>query len=139
NISAGPLWKTALAIPGPSSGVGDSISSSAWDGSTLYASAGITKINGTKCAGSLKALRPDTGALLWAVCLAQDAKDPVTAVPGVVVLGVGTSIVVVDAKSGGLLFSYQDTLSTSNFWGAASISNGMLYEGNKDGFVYAFG
>lgn len=138
-INTGPLWQVRVAVPGPSSGIGDSISSSAWDGSTLYVSAAQTTINSVTCAGSLRALNPSNGAFLWEDCLGIDAKDPVTAVTGLVALGVGTSLYVVNASTGSTLFTYLDSRTRSNFWGPAMISNGMLFEGNADGFLYAFG
>lgn len=144
NISTGPLWEVRVAIPGPPNGSGDSISSSAWDGTTLYVSAAQTTSSDTTCpstpgTGSLKALNPDTGSIIWEFCLPLDAKDPVTAVPGLVTIGSGTSLFVVNASTGQQLFSFQDLHSQSNFWGPAMISNGVLFQGNQDGYMYAFG
>jgi outer membrane protein assembly factor BamB len=42
-------------------------------------------------------------------------------------------------SSGQALFRYQDTNSGSLFYGAASISNGVLYVGNRDGHLYTLG
>jgi outer membrane protein assembly factor BamB len=42
-------------------------------------------------------------------------------------------------SSGQTLFRYQDTNSGSLFYGAASISNGVLYVGNQDGHLYTLG
>jgi polyvinyl alcohol dehydrogenase (cytochrome) len=144
NISSGPLWAVRVAIPGPPSGSGDSISSSAWDGSTLYVSAAQTTSSDSICpstpgAGSLKALDPATGSINWEFCLPLDAKDPVSAVPGLVFIGSGTSLFVINASTGQQLFTFQDLHSQSNFWGPAMISNGILFQGNQDGYMYAFG
>ena len=131
NISAGPLWETRLATtPGPT------ISSSAWDGTNLYASAGTTTINGANCAGSLNALNPSTGAILWRDCLNYDAFAPVTAVPGLAELPAGNNIIVVDTTNGHTLFDY---FQKTNFLGPGSISNGILYQAAMGGYMYAFG
>lgn len=53
--------------------------------------------------------------------------------------GQGTYLMVIAASTGQTLFRYQDTNSGSLFYGAASISNGVLYIGNQDGHLYAFG
>jgi outer membrane protein assembly factor BamB len=133
NISAGPLWEVRLAItPGPSS------SSSAWDGTTLYVAAGTATVNGTSCAGSLSALNPATGASLWQDCLGYDARSSVTSVPGLVEVAEGTSMIVVDTTTGNQLFSFQDTSRKSNFLGPGCFSNGVLYQSNMDGIMYAF-
>ena len=62
----------------------------------------------------------------------------VSAVPGVVVAGEGTSVIVIDAATGKTLFRFQDTNSNSLFYAAASFSNGTMFMGNLDGHLYAF-
>src|SRR2546427_593455 len=52
NISAGPLWQFQLSF-GATHGGGNNFSSSAWDGTKLYAAGGGTTINGTTCMGNL--------------------------------------------------------------------------------------
>jgi len=140
-ISKGPVWTKQVANGGGCPECGDgSISPSAWDGSRLYVAGGSTTINGIKCRGSLRALDPATGASLWEHCLgAGPVLSPVTGAPGVVVVTEGTSMVVINAVSGKTLFVYKDTSSASIFYGAASISHGMLYVGNYDGNLIALG
>jgi len=131
NISAGPLWESRLAtIPGPSQ------SSSAWDGTSLYVSAGTSTINGKSCAGSLNALNPATGTPIWRDCLNYDAFAPVTVVPGLAELAAGNNIIIVDTTNGNILFDY---FQKTNFLGPGSISNGVLYQANMAGQMYAFG
>ncbi len=132
NISAGPLWEVQLATtPGPSS------ASAAWDGTHLYVAAG-TSLDGS-CAGTLSSLDPSSGSVIWQDCLNYDALGGVTAVPGLIELGVGNTLMIFDATNGNTLFSYTDTKKSSDFLGPGSISNGVLYHGNMDGFLYAFG
>jgi outer membrane protein assembly factor BamB len=101
---------------------------------------GRTAINGVKCRGSVRALDPATGAYLWEQCLTDGTVlAAVIVVPGVVVVEDGSAMVVLAAASGQTLFSYKDHTKSSVFYGAASISNGMLYVGNFDGNFYAFG
>ncbi len=61
NITAGPVWEVRIAVNGecPQCG-GGSVSSSAWDGHTLYMGGGRTTINGHACQGSVRALNPNT-------------------------------------------------------------------------------
>lgn len=136
-ISTGPLWQKRLAAP--TSPYENNISSSAWNGSYLYASGAATTIKGKKCQGSLQALNPASGAFIWQDCLSQNALDPVIAVPGLAEIGDGTSFIIVNSSTGAHLFTFQDMSAKSNFWTAGSISNGVLYVGNKDGKLYAFG
>lgn len=140
SLSSGPVWRTQIAKAGecPECGQGD-ISSSAWDGTYLYVGSGNTTIQGASCQGSVRALQPDNGAVVWQDCLqGGPVIAAVTAVPGVVFLGAGTNFMAFGASSGNTLFSYQDTNSGSDFWGPASISNGVAYVGNQDGTLFAF-
>lgn len=139
NLNAGPVWQDQLAAPPLGNGMGNNISSSEWDGTTLYAAAGTTTINGTSCSGSVRSLDPATGAFLWQVCLSQDSIAPVTGVPGLVVVESSQSLLILDATTGNQLFSFQDASANSSFVGPASISHGVLYQANFDGKLYAFG
>lgn len=139
NLNAGPLWQAHLSQWIDHGHVGkDSISSSAWDGNVLYAGGAQTHIRGTLCPGSLRAIHPATGKFVWGICLSSPVIGAVIAVTGVVVADYGTSIVVVNAASGRILYTYQDPQQNSLFCGSASISNGMLIIGNNDGSLYAF-
>jgi outer membrane protein assembly factor BamB len=141
NLSAGPVWEDRIAIPGSGPEVGQgSISSSAWDGSTLYVAGGNTTINGTSCLGGLRAVDPASGALVWEHCLIDGfVLGAVTVVPGVAVVGAGPDVDVIATTSGATLASLVDSNSGSSFDGPASISNGVLYIGNRDGNLYAYG
>jgi len=138
NLSSGPLWKAQLASPTVNDAT-NNIASSAWNGVTLFAAAAHTTINGKNCAGSVRALNPANGSFLWQVCLQAAILGAVTLVPGLAVVGEGLFLTVVQAKTGKQLFSFQDSMTNADFMGPASISNGMLYEGNTDGYLYAFG
>jgi polyvinyl alcohol dehydrogenase (cytochrome) len=140
HIAAGPVWRARIASPGacPECGQGD-ISPSAWDGRYLYIAGGGFTINGAKCKGTLRAARPGTGRLIWRRCLPYEAVlGAVTAVPGVVVIGTGSRLFAVNARTGATLFRFNDATRGSMFWGAASFSDGTLYAGNQDGRLYAF-
>ena len=137
DISAGPLWETLLSTPIP--GSRSSISSSAWDGKTLYEGDSHTVIAGQDCQGSIRALNPATGAILWAHCLPGKVQGSAMVVPGIVAVGTGAFLNVLNASTGVQLFSYHDPSPTSLFWGTPTISNGILYIGNRDGTLFAFG
>jgi polyvinyl alcohol dehydrogenase (cytochrome) len=138
NLGVGPIWKVKLASR-TTSDVTNNIASSGWNGTTLFAAAAHTTINGKNCAGSLRALNPANGSFLWQDCLQADVLGAVTLVPGLALVGDGLSLTVVQAKSGKPLFSFQDSMTKADFMGPGSISNGVLYQGNTDGYLYAFG
>ncbi|HLH62356.1 MAG TPA: PQQ-binding-like beta-propeller repeat protein [Ktedonobacteraceae bacterium] len=141
NLSKGPVWEDQVAIggSGPESGQG-TISPSAWDGKMLYVGGGNTTIKGQNCQGGLRAVNPATGAYIWENCLTDGpAIGAVTVVPGVVAIGEGTAIDLIAAANGSNVFKAWDNNNQSKYYGAASISNGVLYIGNKDGNFYAYG
>ena len=140
NISAGPLWQVKLALGGqsPEKGLG-SISSSAANETRLFVATGNATINGKSCGGTINALDQASGTILWRDCLKYPVLAPVINVPKLVVVGSGPMMHVFDASTGNALFTYQDTNSNALFWGAATIYNGVLYDGNLDGNLYAFG
>lgn len=138
NISAGPLWQVQMAESANNPGV-NNLSSSAWNGKSLYVATGATTINGTSCKGGLRAVNPASGAFIWQDCLSQNPMDSVIAVPGLTEIGFGPYFTIVNSSTGTRLFTYHDTATHSNFFGPASISNGVLYQGNNDGNLYAFG
>jgi outer membrane protein assembly factor BamB len=137
-INQGPVWKATIAISGgcPECGQG-SISSSAWDGTTLYVAGGHTTIAGNSCLGSLQALNPADGTSTWQDCLNDGpVLAAVSAVPGLAVVGEHNHLLVIASATGQILFNYA---GTANFWGSPSISNGVLYTGNMKGTLSAFG
>lgn len=138
-VGNGPVWRARIAVGGgcPECGQG-SISSAAWDGSTLYVAGGNTTINGTSCGGSLRALNPVDGRFLWQSCLIKTVLGAVTGVPGVAAIVEGSHLVLIDATSGIALFTYRES-TTARFDGSPSISNGVLYVGDRNGHLYAFG
>jgi polyvinyl alcohol dehydrogenase (cytochrome) len=140
-ISSGPLWQKRMSAGGvcPECGHGADISPSAYDGQHLFVGSEKTTISGVTCAGSIRELRPSNGKVMWADCLPSPVLGAVTAVPGVAFAGAGNTVYAAETSTGAILWSHQDTSIGSNFWGAASISNGHLYFGNQDGNLYAFG
>lgn len=62
----------------------------------------------------------------------------VTVVPGVAALVEGSDLVLMDATSGTTLFTYPGS-TTARFYSSPSISNGVLYIGDRNGHLYAFG
>lgn len=137
NISTGPLWQDQLAATaGPHE---NNVSSSTWNGKYLYAAAASTTINGSTCSGSLRALNPANGKYIWQDCLNYVPLDPAISVHGLVEIGYGQTLVLDNSATGKTLFTFQDTNTQARFSGAATISNGVLYQGSIDGNLYAFG
>lgn len=133
------VWKAHIASPGPNSK--SSISSSAYDGTYLHVEGSTTTINGQACGGGVRALDPATGNFIWQYCASGQAVGGVTVTPQVVIAEAGTTVLVLNSQTGALLWSFDDGAIYKNswFWGTATVYNGVIYTGNRDGILYAFG
>jgi polyvinyl alcohol dehydrogenase (cytochrome) len=138
SLNSGPVWEDQIAVGGPEPTGGEgSIAPSGWDGSSLYVAGGSTTINGQTCAGSVRAVNPADGSYIWRACLNGMVLGAVTVVPGIVEVGAGHQLVLLSAISGATLYSYTLAGSTT-FWAAGSVANGVLYQGDTIGRLYAF-
>ena len=137
-LTLGTVWRAKIGSGGSEpQGGSANISPAAWDGQNLYVASGNTSIIGVNCQGSLRELDPATGNFIWQTCLQNGpVLGAVTVANGVAYLGEGTHFVAIDTSSGNILFNYD---TGAYIWGAASISNGVVYVGNQGGTLYAFG
>src|SRR5262249_30994438 len=132
-----PLWQVQIAGSNgnPQSG-STSVSSAAFGEGRLYQAGGNTTINGTNYRGSVRAIDPTTGGILWEHGAPGAVIAALAYANGLVIEGAGSTLEVLDATSGAPLYSY----TTGNIiYGAPSVSNGRIFAGSVDGNVYAFG
>jgi len=136
-VTAGPVWQTRIANGGgnPLTGDGDA-ASGAWDGTTLYVGGDLTNIGVEGCAGSLNALDPSNGTFKWQHCFTDGfVLGGVTGTAGgVVAVGEGNNIAVLSAADGTSAYTFT---GAGTFLGPPSIANGVLYEGDTSGNLYA--
>ena len=135
NVAGGPVWQTQVAKASGSPAT-SSIVSAAFDGTTLYIGGGSTTINGATCKGSLDAMDPATGAFVWRSCQSTSLFAGMTAVPGLVLEGVGSTLVVADASTGKTLYSYK---AASSIQGECTVADGVVYVPVANGSLVALG
>jgi polyvinyl alcohol dehydrogenase (cytochrome) len=99
-----PVWQTQVAIECicPECGCG-SISTPAFDGHTLYLGAGV--VPGETDQGSVYALDPDSGEILWSRVVPGVVIAPVTIANGVLYVSTQKGLLIFDASDGTLLWS----------------------------------
>ena len=160
------MWEVRIAVNGecPQCG-GGSVSSSAWDGHTLYVGGGKTMINGKKCQGSIRALNPNTITVantsdsatrtatptpnatmnfLWEHCMMAGPVIGSVMVAGatagteVVAASQGPTVIVMNAVTGKTLARLSDHRHSSLLYAPPTISDGILFVGNLDGYFYAY-
>ncbi len=132
HVAAGPVWETARIASLP-----EVIASSAWDGVHLYVAGEVTRIDGRRCADSIRAVDPSTGKFVWQHCLrGGDPNAALTALPGIVFAPFGSILYALRASDGATLFSFQD-VSFNWFYAPATVAGGTVYVGNQDGKLFA--
>lgn len=138
SLAAGPVAQMRIAIGGtaPEDGEG-TISPAAWDGTTLYVGGGQPFANNTSLKGVVYAWNPNNlSAPIWTDPMPGTVLGAVCAAPGIVVFGQGPTLSVVQASDGkGLRWL---TSGNGIFFGAPSISHGVLYEGDVNGYLFAY-
>jgi outer membrane protein assembly factor BamB len=138
NLAAGPIWVAPIAVGGDVPQVGQgTLSTAAFDGTTLYIGGGASPDSDDPTQiGSLCAVRPDDGTILWRHTFDGPVIAPVSFANGVVFAVGGQSIVAFDAATGAVLWSFK--MKAAGFGGVA-IANGRAYVGDLSGTIYAFG
>ena len=145
DVSGGPVARIRIAhAPNsdPTKGSG-SISPSAYDGRTLFVAGGLALIGDQSFPGSVSALNPnDLVRPTWQQGTAGPILGAVTGTPGLVVVGAGSSTLVLDATDGRVAFESKVNSAAKPrpavIYAAATIANGVLYQGDTYGYLYAF-
>jgi outer membrane protein assembly factor BamB len=147
NLAAGPVWQRTIAVggrtalqyvPGTASGQG-SVAPSSWDGIRLYVAGGQTTIRGGSCKGSVRALSPVDGHVIWEQCMQAGpvVGAPASCAGGVVIAGEGDKVVAMSSSTGAVLYTYLDP-EFMPFGSGPAISRGWIYIGNVDGGMHAY-
>ncbi len=137
NLAAGPIWQRQIAIGGDCPTCGDgSIASGVFANGVLYFAGGHTVVNGRGSGGSINAVDPGTGHVLWTHQTEQPIFGSPAYVNGMIGETEGSTFEVINASTGSLLYSYP--LNSSSY-GAVSVARSQFYVGALNGKLYAFG
>ncbi|HLV99503.1 MAG TPA: PQQ-binding-like beta-propeller repeat protein [Ktedonobacterales bacterium] len=136
NLPAGPIWQQQIAIGGDCPTCGQSsVSSGAFGGGRLYLAGETTTINGRGYQGSVRALDPATGNILWEHGTTGPVIGALAYTNGLVIDGAGDMLEVLDAATGKRLYSYE---LDAGIFSPPSISQGQIFIGSEAGTVYSF-
>jgi len=137
NLAAGPVWTRRIALGGDCPTCGDgSIASGVFANNVLYYAGGNNVANGHGSGGSISALDPATGNLMWTRQTEQAVIGAPAVVNGILGLVAGSTFEAVNAANGTLLYSY---LMSAPAYGAVSFARTQFYVGDSDTNLYAFG
>jgi hypothetical protein len=141
DLAVGPVYSLAVA----NHNVAD-IAPAAFDGTVLYIGTPAITVNGVRQPGSIQAYNVDNlPTLLWETKLTAPVIASVTAAnvgsAEIVVVNAGHKTLIINASTGAIVKTLQaESVGGTKgfFWGAPIIANGVLYEGDTQGFLYAY-
>jgi len=137
DLAAGPIWQRPIAIGGDCPTCGDgTIASGVFANGVLYYAGGHNASDGQSSNGSITALDPGTGNVLWTRHTEQPIIGSPAYVNGMIGEVDGSTFEALNATTGSLLFSY---LMGGPAYGAVSVARSQFYVGTYDHNVYAFG
>jgi len=129
NIAQGPVWQTQIST-------GTSVAPDAYGGGLIYIGGHSTTIGTTHYVGAIRAFNPAVNQTRWAVGMPGEVYGAPIYSNGLVVVVGGNLMDVLNSSTGDVVYSYTASLA---FYGAPSIANGVIYVGNTNGLVMAFG
>ncbi|MGH2519136.1 MAG: PQQ-binding-like beta-propeller repeat protein, partial [Chloroflexota bacterium] len=135
NLAAGYLWRTPIADPGTCPSCGDtSVSSGAFGQGRLYMGGGHAAVAGRGHSGTVLAIDPASGAILWTHAAPGPVIGPLAYANGLVIDGAGPTLEVLDAATGERLYSWN---SPAQIYGGPTVAKGVLYASSTSGSVFA--
>lgn len=137
NLAAGPVWMAPVARTGEVPQEGDgTLSTAAFDGTRLYVGGGIPPETADPLVGgSVVAIDPATGSVLWRQTMPGPVIAPVSTVHGVVFAAGANLVEAFDAATGEVLWSYR---TAAPIYGGIAIAADTIYVGDLAGKLYAF-
>jgi outer membrane protein assembly factor BamB len=137
DLHAGPVWQQRIAIRGSSAqGGAGSISHAVNARGTLFLAGGITTIGATEFSGSVRAVHPATGKVIWLDGAPGIVIGGLTYLNGLILDCAGAVFEVRDATTGKVLYHFT---TGDSIYASPSVANGHIYVGSTDGNLYAFG
>jgi len=152
DLGAGPVWthivEDSHSLTSKACEDLNTISSSAWSGAGAAVVVAGLQASGSACLGTVAALDPATGGVVWQVTVPGPILGAVSEAPGLVAVGAASTLEVLSSATGATLFTYPEPQSSHDtgdgygepywFWGPPTFSQTTLYIGNQDGNLRAF-
>ena len=136
DLASGPVWSAEVAAQGEIPQQGDgTLSTAAFDGTRLYVGGGTPPDAAPEVNGSVVALDPANGTILWRQTFPGPVIAPVSTVNGVVFAAGGNLVEALDAANGNVLWSYR---TDSLLYGGIAIAGNTIFVGDLSGTLYAF-
>jgi outer membrane protein assembly factor BamB len=133
DLASGPVWSTEIAQPGNCPQCGHGIlSTAAFDGHRLYVGGGQPS-GDTLHQGSITALDPTDGRILWQTVFERPVIAPISYTNGVLFTTTGPTAVALSAATGDILFAYT---TEADCYGGVAITDKGIFFGDLAGNLY---
>jgi polyvinyl alcohol dehydrogenase (cytochrome) len=135
NVSAGPVWSRRIAAGavGEDPAAGGAYSNGIYALNRIYYAGGGTSIGGRTVTGSIRALNPATGAVIWETELPGKPFGQLAYANGMIVVSSLKALDLVNATTGEILYENPLTL-----YGGAAVKNGRILIGDYQGTLHAY-
>jgi outer membrane protein assembly factor BamB len=136
-LSGGPVWRRRVAAGGscPNCGAGTA-STGSFDGRRLFQAGGSTKIGRHRYAGSVRALDPASGRVLWSRGLPDPVLGALARAPGMLLVAAESGLYVLRARDGAVL--HLNRMRGDWLWGAPLVDGRRVVVGTLNGRVRAY-
>jgi outer membrane protein assembly factor BamB len=133
----GPVWRRRVAVGGdcPNCGAG-TVSTGAFDGRRLFYAGGATTIHKGKYAGSVRAIDPATGRVLWSRGLPGAVLGAVVQARGMVFVVAETGLYVLRGRDGAAL--HVNRFRNDRLWSAPLVDRNRVVIGTLNGKLQAY-
>ncbi len=141
NLHNGPVWRTVIANGGDLEKGRGLAASGTFDGQHVLVAGQNLTVSGTTYRGSVWALDPATGHMVWRTFLTQTTFGAVTYENGAVILGTldlstyAGILWALNATNGNVLFS---GATGTGFYSQATVARSQVFIGSVGGTVYSF-
>jgi outer membrane protein assembly factor BamB len=133
----GPVWRRRVAVGGdcPNCGAG-TVSTGVFDGKRLLYAGGAARLRGRLYRGSVRAIDPASGRLLWSRGLHGSVLGALARRGGMVVVAAESDLYVLRARDGKIL--HENRFANDRLWAAPLIDGRRVVVGTLNGQIRAY-
>jgi outer membrane protein assembly factor BamB len=136
-LAAGPVWRRRIAVGGPCPNCGaGTVSTGAFDGSRLFWAGGGTKLRGTTYRGSVRAIDPASGRLLWSRGVHGAVLGGLVQARGMLFVPAQSAFYVLRARDGKIL--HENDYAGDSLWATPLVDRKRVVVGTLNGKLFGY-
>ena len=133
----GPVWRRRVAVGGdcPNCGAG-TVSTGVFDGKRLFYAGGATRLRGRTYRGSVRAIDPASGRLLWSRGLHGAVLGGLVRSRGMLVVAAESDLYVLRARDGKIL--HENRFANDRLWATPLVDRARVVVGTLNGQIRSY-